>query len=496
MKNPDTPTGGQIAHLQTWTKVNPRYLAVVLVIIIGTCLAYLLSEIPFLEKFRVPRMKTMPSLQGKASEMFSKRADWSPRTPLEVEKHALLSDSTTQELETLDQMIKQFNEKAAKSWGIAEKYTGEQSAVAFLKWTIGKVIDLTNKMKASRKKMNGQSSVGGKKQKSVFNIQKNSRTQDLNATIRLTKAQENKGEVSENLRTGIKGKEYKVKTKSKVAKTIGDPHIRLVLFSTWIDKPEKREAHDNVLRTWRLWEPLVVPLVFTNDSNITTRAHSFGWKVLPEPRCGCISGRGVPLLREMYRSAMATFDSHLYAFVNGDLLLGNGMLSTIEAIVKDKALMAKPLMGLINRINVDFYHTKSDGKPMTDGSSDGFITNKLFPWQHVPDIVPGRKGVAMWLVSYAREMGVATVDVSGSLRAVHMMATKFGNNESGGNCNHKIYNKLRIKPKSWFCGFFKCAQYKTTREGSQVKIEDKSSQNHPRCGECEMDLEAVKSNIY
>ena len=76
----------------------------------------------------------------------------------------------------------------------------------------------------------------------------------------------------------------------------------------------------------------------------------------------------------MYRSAMATFDSHLYAFVNGDLLLGNGMLSTIEAIVKDKALMAKPLMGLINRINVDFYHTKRSGKLRIKNKESDFTT--------------------------------------------------------------------------------------------------------------------------
>ena len=39
-----------------------------------------------------------------------------------------------------------------------------------------------------------------------------------------------------------------------------------------------------------------------------------------------------------------------------------------------------------------------DGKPMADGSSDGYVTNKLFPWQHVPDIVPGRKGLFLLLI--------------------------------------------------------------------------------------------------
>ena len=58
-----------------------------------------------------------------------------------------------------------------------------------------------------------------------------------------------------------------------------------------------------------------------------------------------------------------------------------------------------------------------------------FLLYFFLPVCALPSFAPG---VAMWLVSYAREMGVATVDVSGSLRAVHMMATKFGNNESGG----------------------------------------------------------------
>ncbi|RUS89946.1 hypothetical protein EGW08_002298, partial [Elysia chlorotica] len=181
----------------------------------------------------------------------------------------------------------------------------------------------------------------------------------------------------------------------------GSPRTRLVLFSTWIDKPEKQEAHENVLRTWRLWEPLVIPLIFTNNSNITARARSFGWKVRKGQGC--------------------------------------------------------------------------------------------FPSHH-------NNGMAMWLVSYAREMGVATIDVSATLRAVHMMATQAGNNESrdhpGSGCNHKIYNSLKIKPRSWFCGFLKCAQYRTVRDGNQVKVEDKSSTNHPRCVECEMDLAILKSTVY
>ncbi|GFO22807.1 hypothetical protein PoB_004931200 [Plakobranchus ocellatus] len=66
-------------------------------------------------------------------------------------------------------------------------------------------------------------------------------------------------------------------------------------------------------------------------------------------------------------------------------------------------------------------------------------------------------------------------------------------------CNHKIFNKEKIKPRSWFCGFLKCAKYKTTRDnaqGSKVIIVDKSQDNHPRCGECDMDVDRLKATVY
>ncbi|GFR94079.1 hypothetical protein ElyMa_002659400 [Elysia marginata] len=448
MTNTTKAPSGQTPGQRSNKTLTPRLLLVVLLVVIATCFAFIVLEMPFMEHFKFPAVRLSPMTSISKTPNDS-RISFSG-IPGAVDRPEHLPDSTTQELLTLDTVIEQFNKDVARSPGSVESYFGDHNVMTLLNWVLGKIVELSNKIKDNKSQI--------EKLKTFKSMETSGMNKKFIKTSEITKNS---------------GKSKKVKLQPKVetpASKVGDAegHIaetkqqtdkktgpvarpRLVLFSTWRDKPEKRQAHDNVLRTWRLWEPLVIPLVFTNDTNIASRARTFGWRVLREPRAGCTGQHGVPLLREMFRSAMANFDSHLYAYVNGDLLLGNGLLSTIEAIVKNKELMGKPLLGLINRINVDFYHKKrepvytlqsfnslvSDGRAMTDGSSDGFITNKRFPWQHVPDIVPGRKGVAMWLVSYAREMGAATVDVSGTLRAIHMMATQAGKDESKNHPGYK-----------------------------------------------------------
>ncbi|GFO22806.1 hypothetical protein PoB_004931100 [Plakobranchus ocellatus] len=422
-----------------WMTVRIKCLVVTLLFLVAACFMYLFLEIPFVETSQWTQALVTPGSGQKAGDEGVIRPDADLNVGLVPS-----AEKTAMELRALDNMIADFNRKADKSSDIFEQYTGDHDVASFLKWTLGKYFAMS---------------------KQFSGIDKEDSEADVKSTITLGRRGEMKKGKSVSTPENFGNFQSKAKEEQKIRPNLKDnknddnnlgpkgaekiatkgskPRRRLVLFTTWIDKPEKQEAHDNILRTWRLWEPLVMPLLFTNDTNIAEHARSFGWQVLAEPRAGC-TGRGVPILREMFRAAMKAFDSHLYAYANGDLLLGNGMLSTVEAIVSNKELMGKPLLGLINRINVDFYNTKREpvytlktfdklaqaGKPMADGSSDGFITNSLFPWQHVPDIVPGRKGVAMWLVSYAREMGVATVDVQETLRAVHMMVTAAGNRES------------------------------------------------------------------
>lgn len=89
-------------------------------------------------------------------------------------------------------------------------------------------------------------------------------------------------------------------------------------------------------------------------------------------------------------------------------------------------------------------------KEMTDGSSDAFFTNRLFPWRLIPEVVPGRMGVAMWLVAASLALEVTVIDVTPTVFAVHM-TTEAGNYEShshpNANCNHELFRSVsRDKP--------------------------------------------------
>ncbi|XP_012938527.1 uncharacterized protein LOC106011901 [Aplysia californica] len=258
----------------------------------------------------------------------------------------------------------------------------------------------------------------------------------------------------------------------------------LVLFTTWVRQVGKASVHENVLRRWSRWRPLITPLIFTDDLTLKEEALRHAWDVLPEPTKAC---GGVPIMREMFRVAMATYNASLFGFVNGDLLMSDGLATTVQALLDRSDVMSHPLLAVFRRINVEFPENSSRfeetdvlklsqlGTPMTDGSTDGFLTNRLFPWSHVPDLVPGRPGVDMWLVAFGRHVrDVVVVDVSRTVVAVHM-TTQAGNLEgwsyANAKCNRNIFEQLRIVP-SWPCGFARCcdviSQWAQT-EGGEIR---------------------------
>ncbi|XP_041354905.1 uncharacterized protein LOC121372572 [Gigantopelta aegis] len=284
------------------------------------------------------------------------------------------------------------------------------------------------------------------------------------------------------------------------------PVTRLILMSTWNETGEKTLVHGNVLRTWKLWQPTVIPLLFSNDSALTSRALANDWQVLPLLSVTCGE---MPIMRDMYLQAMAKQDSVFYGFANSDILLSEGVRRTVSVISELELSHTRPVMLLISRTNVNFsagpylddVSRMNDfikkGWPLKDGSSDVFITNRLFPWKNVPDVVIGRLGIGMWIVSYARTMNVTVIDISKTTSAIHM-TTKAGNYEShwkpNSKCNHRIYEKLAIKPPSWRCGFIGCAAMETNygRQNGKIRVTGRNWFRYdPRCLQCPMNLTSI-----
>ncbi|KAK7476530.1 hypothetical protein BaRGS_00032210, partial [Batillaria attramentaria] len=199
---------------------------------------------------------------------------------------------------------------------------------------------------------------------------------------------------------------------------------------------------------------------------------------LPPPSVAC---GGVPILRDMFLAAMAKYpQTQLFGFVNGDLLLGTGLLVTMETVSRERKMREGPVLLILRRYNLDFTgrsavddlhevdEMRAKAHAVSDGSSDGFFTNRLFPWRHMPDVVPGRLGVAMWLVAAARALNITVIDVTPTVTAIHMTSS-MGGHEShhhpNKTCNRKLYVRTGIKPSNYGCGWIHCAPWQTVSSG-------------------------------
>ncbi|ESO94054.1 hypothetical protein LOTGIDRAFT_153537 [Lottia gigantea] len=281
----------------------------------------------------------------------------------------------------------------------------------------------------------------------------------------------------------------------------------MILFTTWIDVAEKDIVHRNVFRTWRKWLPLIKPLFFYINASTGNRLKKEGWLVRPVPKTGC-GDSNMPIMRDMFLDAVTNYKSVLYGYANGDITFDNGIQKAIDHLVESTVVQEKPVLILVRRTNVDFSNSPeldensnitemyNKGKAVMDGSSDGFFTNKLFPWEYVPNAVVGRIGIGMWLVSYARAMNVTVIDITKTVRAIHM-TTKSGNLESNFKknvrCNHVIYGQLNIVPSSWGCGHILCAVMEVIvdEHGKTVMIRKSPKNMEKKCSNCYMDLKKI-----
>ncbi|KAK6173118.1 hypothetical protein SNE40_016637 [Patella caerulea] len=286
----------------------------------------------------------------------------------------------------------------------------------------------------------------------------------------------------------------------------------LIMFTTWTDNEEKSLVHANVMNSWQFWKPLVKPLFFYSNKTTGDRMKKSGWLTLPVSNTACGTSK-IPVIRDMFLDAMKNYDSPLYGYANGDISFDNGMSTAINFLKESDIVREKPVMILVRRTNVDFSNgpllNKSSnfteilkrGQPLTDGSSDGFFTNKLFPWKYIPDVVVGRIGIGMWIVSYARAVNATIIDITKTVRAIHM-TTKSGNYEShwkpNSKCNHELYAKYQAKPSNWGCGHINCAglEVGVTKEG-KVLMRGKPKRRFPKnCFKCTMDLSKLLPASY
>lgn len=245
----------------------------------------------------------------------------------------------------------------------------------------------------------------------------------------------------------------------------------IVLFTTWPTDPTKVQIHNNTLRNWASLKPKVKLVVFTNSSEDADLAKSYGARTLPILK----HGSGSPVLKWMFLTIIKMYNSsHLFGYVNSDILFTNTLMDTLESVIKTKD-MKKPFFLVGRRINVDNIQTnetetfsslkqvaKERGVLFGANAEDYFITNDVFPWINIVDVVVGRIAYDNWIVGHVIcKLKYDVIDLTDTVLAVHQTTTSGGNFEGfkskDAHYNNALFKHLRMRP-NFDTGFTICSQ--------------------------------------
>ena len=260
----------------------------------------------------------------------------------------------------------------------------------------------------------------------------------------------------------------------------------LTLFTTWIDTSDKYLVHNLTVRNWMSFSPVVIPVMFTNESVIAERCRRLGWKVLP---VSVTAAGGIPVLKYMFQDAMRAFNTTLYAYSNGDILYTNGLVNTLISLIHSDIDMKAPMMLVGKRTNVNNLTeaecsswanlsevARRRGKLFIGEAEDFFITTRNYPWKGMAEVVIGRRAYDNWLVYYTRKLHYVIIDVTETVLAIHQTTSKGnfeGHRHKNPNYNHNLLVKM-YKTIKYGAGIVDCVERHTRYENSSVVLKIRS----------------------
>ena len=108
----------------------------------------------------------------------------------------------------------------------------------------------------------------------------------------------------------------------------------LTLFTTMYDRKDKIYIFNNTVSMWPQLQG-VKPVLFVTPGNQTsaamvtmlTRACNLGWDVIVAPHC---NNDSYPVLRSMWQTVQAHYDSAFYGYTNGDIIFDDTLTLTLR----------------------------------------------------------------------------------------------------------------------------------------------------------------------
>ena len=263
----------------------------------------------------------------------------------------------------------------------------------------------------------------------------------------------------------------------------------LTLFTSWNQNSEKYLVHNLTVKNWLSLHPFVIPVIFTNETEVADECRRQGWEVFP---VRVAAADGIPVLKYMYQDVMAAFNTTFYAYCNGDILFTDNLVDTLISLTKSIDIH-KPSMIIGKRTNVDNVTeieasnwgnlsaiAKSRGKLFTGYAEDYFITPRSYPWKDIAEVVIGRRAYDNWLVFYSRKQKHTVIDATQTLLAVHQ-TTKAGNFEGHGHKNRDYNDKLLVKlykRVKYGAGLVDCSEHFTKYDKNSIVFTNRGVPKH------------------
>ena len=245
----------------------------------------------------------------------------------------------------------------------------------------------------------------------------------------------------------------------------------LTLFTTFKNRRDRWRIHWNVLKNWSLFQPKVRVILFNDrtDESLIHFAKELNWTVLSVP---AKSVYGTPMLKQMFFTCQKHVpESLFYGYANGDILFDAGLTDTLQLVGSYLDQLSQSLIigrrtnfkvrgRRITSLQQVHKLAKTEGKLFRSDAEDYFLlAHNAFPWKAVPNIVIGRPAYDNFLVATARKYGVAVIDATRTLVALHQ--TGIDGDFAGHRNRDAHYNSRVIGRFDYSKGLTGTSQYLT-----------------------------------
>jgi hypothetical protein len=182
----------------------------------------------------------------------------------------------------------------------------------------------------------------------------------------------------------------------------------------------------NAIRSWTLLRPACEIILFGDDQGTAELAAEFGLRHVPEI---ARNEYGTPLISDVFGQAQTLAGHDLLAYVNADIILLDDFVQAVDYAAHRKRLFL--MCG--RRWNIEVTepfefgarwqqelksYILSDGQLFDPSGIDYFIFRHGV-WGEIPPFAIGRTLWDNWLIFSARQRGVAVIDATERITAVH-----------------------------------------------------------------------------